>query len=165
MQPGCCPGSRLNRRTHSTPKKDYYSPFFGVIPNGPDRSSINHATLHLRGYNVPMNDTSTQPTAPSGGSFLPWSWTRIPRLTSVDVVVQVNEDGCGPARRSMLLKDRGVLVCQTTIAEAITLPVDGPALANRLSALSDYRWMGGALDLDRDPGWAVVACITELRGS
>ena len=65
----------------------------------------------------------------------------------------------------MLLRDRGLDVDQSVIREGLDLPVDGPALALRLTDLSRSRWLGGALDLADEIAASHVETLTRSRGS
>jgi filamentous hemagglutinin len=94
-----------------------------------------------------------------------WPWTRVPRAVSRLVVVQSDEDGCGPACGEMLLRDRGVEVDQTLIAEELELPVDGHALALRLGELSPVAWLGGGLVLPRGPDLAFLERFSSARAT
>lgn len=101
--------------------------------------------------------TPTSPPAPA--------WTCIPRIGASAVVQQLDEDGCGPACGEMLLRDRGRRIDQREIGAGLALPIDGPALAQRLRERTGERWVGGALDLDGDPTWDLVHDLCEQRGS
>lgn len=93
------------------------------------------------------------------------AWSRVPRLGAPVVVRQRDELSCGPACGEMLLADRGIHRDQELIAVELALPVDGPALAARLNALSSIRWLGGALDLPEEPDWTLITQLSELKGS
>ena len=82
-----------------------------------------------------------------------------------NVVRQMDLLGCGPACGEMLLRDRGYSVDQAQISDGLPLPADAPQLADRLSAISERRWKGGALVLPFEPDWSLLVGIAEARGS
>ena len=54
---------------------------------------------------------------------------------------------------------------QEAIRDCLQLPVDGPRLAKRLTALSHLAWLGGALDVAGDVCADLVQYLSDSRGS
>ncbi|KYC40619.1 hypothetical protein WA1_26245 [Scytonema hofmannii PCC 7110] len=96
-----------------------------------------------------MNQNQPQEYQPSlsgaGGN-----WQVIDEVVDPKVVKQQDGLSCGPACAEMLLKDRGINVNQTMIAEHTGVPLDSRTLALVLNALdteSSRKWMGGCLTI------------------
>lgn len=100
-----------------------------------------------------------------GGASGAWTWTRVRRLGARAIVVQTDEQGCGPACAEMLLKDRGFEVSQAELRRGLPLPVSAERLAARMTEMTHSRWLGAYATLDEGATWEFVAHVSASHGS
>ena len=78
------------------------------------------------------------------------NWQIIDEIIDPNVISQENELSCGPACAEMLLKDRGINISQTIIANQTGVPTDAKTLTrilNTLETQQNRQWIGGPLTI------------------
>ena len=109
----------------------------------------------------PVADICAEPAGAGPLGF----WPRLPRQGAPPIVVQMDEDGCGPACAEMLLRDRGFEVSQRSIAESVPLPAMASDLARRMVELSGLSWLGGSLSVSGEVTWKLLHGLSAVSGS